>query len=95
MYARVVRFTDVSQDRINEVVSRVDESDGPPPGVDASGMKLLIDESQGTAIFIAFFETEEKMRDADAVFEQMDPGETPGTRASVDHCDVKIERTAD
>ena len=94
MHARVVRFTDVSPDRIAEIVARIEENDGPPPGVDASGMKLLVDESQGTAIFVGFFETEEKLREANAVFEQMDPGDTPGTRASVDLCEVKIERSA-
>jgi hypothetical protein len=31
MHARVVRFTDVTPERIEEVVSRVEESDGPPP----------------------------------------------------------------
>jgi hypothetical protein len=95
MHARVVRFTGVSPDRVNEVVSRVEESEGPPPGVESNAMKLLVDESQGTAIFIAFFESEEKMRAASEVLEQMDPGETPGTRASVDQCEVKIERSAD
>jgi hypothetical protein len=95
MHARVVRFTDVSTERINQVVGQVEESEGPPPGVESNAMKLLVDDSQGTAIFIAFFDTEEKMRDASTVFEQMDPGETPGTRASVDHCEVKIERSAD
>jgi hypothetical protein len=93
MHARVVRFTDVSPERIAEVQSRVEDSDGPPPGVDASAMKLLVDESQGTALFIGFFDTEEKMRDASAVFDAMDPGETPGTRASVDLCEVKVERS--
>jgi hypothetical protein len=94
MHARVVRFTDVSPERIAEVVQRVDESDGPPPGVDSSAMKLFYDESQGTAIFVAFFDDEGKMRDANAVFEQMDTSDTPGTRASVDLCEVKIERSA-
>ncbi len=93
MYARAVRFTGVTPDRIAEIVGRVEEQDGPPPGVDASGMKLLVDESQHTAIFVGFFETEEKMRDASAVFDQMDSSETPGTRASVDLCEVKVERT--
>ena len=92
MHARVVRFTDVSPERIAEVVARVEESGGPPPGVDASGMKLLVDESQGTAIFVGFFESEDKMREASAVFDQMDSSETPGTRASVDLCEVKVER---
>jgi hypothetical protein len=94
MYARVVRFTDVKPQRIAEISSRIDQQDGPPPGVDSTGFKLLVDESQGTAIFIGFFETEEKMRQAAAVLEQMDAAETPGTRASIDQCEVKIERDA-
>ena len=93
MHARVVRFTDVTPERIAEIVSRVEESGGPPPGVDASGMKLFVDEAQGTAIFVGFFENEEKMREANAIFEQMDSSDTPGTRASVDLCEVKIERS--
>jgi hypothetical protein len=93
MYARVVRFTEATPERISEIVAQVEESDGPPPGVDSTGFQLLVDEAQGTAIFVGFFETEEKMRDASAVFEQMDPSETPGTRASVDLCEVKAEAT--
>jgi hypothetical protein len=92
MHARVVRFTDVTPDRIAAIIDRVESSGGPPPGVDSTGVKLFFDEDQGTAIFVGFFETEEKMRDADAVFEQMDSAETPGTRASIDRCEVKIER---
>jgi hypothetical protein len=91
MHARVVRFTDVTPERIREIESNVQESEGPPPGVDSTGFQLLVDESQGTAIFIGYFETEQKMRDASQVFEQMDPSETPGTRASVDLCEVKAE----
>ena len=34
MYARVLRLTDVSAERIAEVIARVEESEGPPPGVD-------------------------------------------------------------
>jgi hypothetical protein len=94
MHARVVRFTDVTPQRIDEVIARVEENDGPPEGVDSTGMKLFYDESQGTAIFVGFFENEEKMRAADEIFRQMDASDTPGTRASVDQCEVKIERDA-
>jgi len=93
MHARVVRFTDVTPERIAEVVSQVEASEGPPPGIDSIGFQLLVDESQGTALFVGYFETEQKMRDASAVFEQMDPSDTPGTRASVDMCEVKAEQT--
>jgi hypothetical protein len=70
-----------------------EESEGPPPGVDSTGIELFVDEGQGTAIFVGYFDTEQKMRDARAVFEQMDPSETPGTRASFDLCEVKVQRT--
>jgi len=92
MHARVVRFTDVSPERIAQLVSRIEENDGPPPGVESSGMKLMYDEGQGTAVFVGFFADEQKLRDANAVFDQMDAGDTPGSRASIDMCEVKIER---
>jgi hypothetical protein len=92
--ARVVRFTDVSSERIAQIQARVEESDGPPEGVDSTGMTLLVDESQGTALFVGYFENEEKMREASAIFDSMDSSETPGTRASVDLCEVKLERSA-
>jgi hypothetical protein len=94
VHARVVRFTDVTPERIAEVVNRVEESGGPPPGVDSTGMQLLVDEEQGTAVFIGLFESEEKMREGSAILEAMDSLETPGTRASVDLCEVTIERSA-
>src|SRR5436190_20955497 len=93
MHARVVRFTDVNPDRLNKIVSEVDQADGPPPGVDSTGFKLFVDEDQGTALFVGYFDTKEKMHAASAIFDQMDPSDTPGTRASVDLCEVKLERS--
>ena len=93
-YARVVRFTDVSSERIAEIANRIEQEEGPPPGVESTGFKLLVDESQGTAVFIGFFDSEEKMRAGAEVLDAMDPSETPGTRASVDQCEVRIERDA-
>jgi hypothetical protein len=83
----------VTGERISEIVSRVESDEGPPPGVDSTGFELFFDEAQGTAIFVGYFETEEKMRNADAVFEQMDASETPGSRASVDLCEIKVQRS--
>jgi hypothetical protein len=93
-YARIVRFTDVDQSRIDSVVSMVEESDGPPEGVDSTGMKLLYDASQGTAVFIGLFASEDAMRAADEVLRNMDAEATPGTRASIDQGEVVIERDA-
>ena len=91
MYARVVRFTGVDPERITRVASEIEESDGPPPGVPATRLKMMLDESQSTAVVILFFETEDDMRKGGEVLDQMDAGETPGTRASVDLCEVKVE----
>jgi len=91
MHARVVRFTDVTPESISEIIARVEET-GPPPGVDSIGLELFVDDAQGTAVFVGYFETEEKLREASAVFDQMDSSETPGTRASVDLCEVKVQR---
>ena len=91
MFVRVVRFTDVNSDRVQGLLSRLDEREGPPEGVPAKGVKFLIDESQQTAVVLQYFETAEDMRAGAEVLEAMDPGETPGTRASVDTCEVKGE----
>jgi hypothetical protein len=91
MYARVVRFTDVNPERIAELTARIEESDGPPPDVPATAMKMLFDASQSTATAIVFFETEEDMRKGGATLDQMDTSETPGTRSSVDLCEVKLD----
>ena len=93
MYVRVVRFTDVSAERIQELLARIDESDGPPPGVPATGLKILFDEAQGTAMVLQHFESAEDMEAGGKVFSTMDASDTPGTRASVDMCEVKLERT--
>jgi hypothetical protein len=93
MYVRAVRFTDVSAERMRELLARVEESDGPPPGVPSTGLKVLYDEGQGTAVVLQEFASTEDMEAGAKVFSAMDSAETPGTRASVDMCEVKIERS--
>ena len=93
MYVRVVRFTDVSAEQIQGLLARIEESDGPPPGVPATGLKVLFDGAQGTAVVLQHFESAEDMETGGQVFSAMDSSETPGTRASVDMCEMKLERT--
>jgi hypothetical protein len=92
VFVRAVRFTDVTPERVAELVARIDESDGPPPGVVTKGLQFLVDESQGTAVVLQLFETADDMRAGGQIFAAMDPAETPGTRASVDMCEMKLER---
>jgi hypothetical protein len=89
---RVVRFTDVTAERVEQLLARIEESEGPPPGVPTTGLELLFDEAQGTAVVLQFFATAEDMRVGDQAFGAMDSSETPGTRTSVDMCEVKLEQ---
>ena len=91
MHVRVVRFTDVGAERLDELVSRIEESDGPPPGVPATGLTICFDEAQGTAVVLQLFATAEAMDEGGRAFAAMDPSDTPGTRVSVDMCEVKLE----
>ena len=94
MYVRVVRFTDVNAERIKELLARVNESGGPPEGVPTTGLRILVDEEHGTAVVEQYFETAEDMEVGAKAFSAMDPAETPGTRASVDMCELKLELQA-
>jgi hypothetical protein len=91
VYVRVVRFSDVSAERIEGLRARVDAADGPPPGIPTTGLKVLYDEGQGTAVVLQYFATAEDMEAGDQAFSAMDAAETPGTRASVDMCEIKLE----
>ncbi len=92
MYVRVVRFTEVTAERIEALRARIEESGGPPPDVPTRGLKILFDERQGTAVAMQHFETAEDMEAGAQAFSAMDASETPGTRVSVDMCEVKLER---
>jgi len=78
---------------MQELVARIEKADGPPPGVPATGLKVLFDEAQGTAVVLQHFESAEDMEAGDKAFSAMDSSDTPGTRASVDMCEMKLERT--
>jgi hypothetical protein len=92
VYVRVVRFTDVTAQRVEELVNRIEEADGPPPDIPTTGIQLLFDESQGSAVVLQLFDSVEDMRKGGEVFAAMDPADTPGTRASVDMCELKLDR---
>jgi hypothetical protein len=91
VYTRVVRFTDVSSERMDSLKREIDERDGPPEGAPPVRLQILLDRSQGTAVVLQHFDNAEDMEAGGRVFSQMDPSETPGTRASVDTCELVAE----
>lgn len=91
MHVRVVRFTDVDPQRVEDMKARLAERTGPPEGVVALGFEFLHDPDQRTAVVVQRFASEEDMQTSEQVLQAMDSGQTPGTRASVDRCTVAAE----
>ena len=91
MYARVVRFTDVDPDHLAGRLAEAEAREGPPVDIPSKGVQILHDADQRTAIVIQLFETADDMAAAEGPLEEMDPGDTPGSRASIDRCEIKAE----
>jgi hypothetical protein len=91
MYARVVRFTDVDPDHLAGRLDEVGAREGPPVDIPTKGVQILHDPDQRTAVVIQLFETADDMSAAEGALDAMDPADTPGTRASIDRCEIKAE----
>ncbi len=91
MHARVVRFTDVDPGHLDERVGEAEARGGPPVDIPAKEVQILHDADQRTAVVIQFFETADDMAAAESALDAMDPSDTPGTRSSVDRCEVKAK----
>ena len=89
MYARVVRFTDVDPEHLADNLGEAES--GPPVDIPAKQVQILHDADQRTAVVIQTFETADDMAAAEGPLDAMDPADTPGTRTSVDRCEIKAE----
>lgn len=87
MHARVVRFTDVTQEQMDRLLDRINDS-GPPEGLSFRSMNLIHDPDQGTAISLQIFDSREDMEAAEEIMGGMDSSDTPGTRTSVDRGEI-------
>jgi hypothetical protein len=94
MYVRVVRFTDVKPEKIDSLLAEIEQAEGPPPDIPTTGLQVLVDADQGTAVVLQFFDSAEDLHVGEQAFNAMDPGETPGTRTSVDRCELRLDRRA-
>ena len=62
-----------SGERMEQMLARIKESEGPPPGVPSTGIKVLFDEGQGTAVVLQDYATAEDLDTGAKFFEAMDP----------------------
>jgi hypothetical protein len=88
MYARGV---DVDPDHLAGRLGDVEAREGPPADIPAKSVQILHDPDQRTAVVIQLFETADDMAAAEGALDAMDPADTPGTRASIDRCEIKAE----
>ena len=94
MHVRVVRFEGVSGERINSMVERIKESGGPPEGVNSTGITVLYDADQGTAVVLQGYQTKQDLEEGARILGAMDVSDTPGTRTSVDATEQVLELSA-
>jgi hypothetical protein len=91
MYARVVRFTNVDPDHMAGLLAEAESREGPPVDISAKKVQILHDPNERTAVVIQLFETADDMAASEGPLDAMDPADTPGTRASIDRCEIKAE----
>ena len=96
MYARVVRFEGSTPEAADAMVQEINSADGPPEGVKATTIRMLADRGSGTIYVVTYYETEDDMKAADAVFNEMSPPDDSGVgqRAAVNMCELLVDRDA-
>ncbi|MGA8746115.1 MAG: hypothetical protein WB507_09650 [Solirubrobacterales bacterium] len=95
MYARVARFEGADAETLKQTATRInsDADSGPPEGVPAKGLILLIDPVTGGSLGITLFENEDDYRKGDENMNEMSPPVDGGMgrRVSVDKYEVAVK----
>lgn len=90
-YVRVVTF-EADDDAIDALVARIAADDGPPEGVEAKRIRVLADRAAGKVVVAVSFGSEENLKQASEVFEQMSPPESSNIRrVAVDAYEVLFD----
>ena len=92
MYARIARFEDADPAELQIALDAIRASDGPPPGVDATGITVF-GTGSGPVVVVAAFETREAMeRGHEALSAMSPPAGSMGRLVSADLTEVLIDR---
>jgi hypothetical protein len=94
MYARVAKWEGAEADQIRAAAEGInaEASSGPPEGLPAKGLMLLIDPENGRSMAISLFATEEDLRQGDATLNTMSPpGDGMGQRTAVEVYEVAAD----
>ena len=91
MYARVAKWEGAEAEQIRAAAEGInaEASSGPPEGLPAKGLMLLIDPENGRSMAISLFATDEDLRQGDATLNAMSPpGDGMGQRTAVEVYEV-------
>jgi hypothetical protein len=95
MFARVATFENAELDQVNAAVAAINGSDGPPEGLESTGITVFADPGSGKVIVAGFFATREAMERGHAMLSQMSPpAGSFGKQTAVDLMDVVAQREA-
>ena len=96
MFARVTRWEGASGDELRALASQINEAEGPPEGVPASGIMLLIAPDEGRSITVSLFDTEDDLQKGHEALSAMSPPDTfSGRRTAVELYEVASDRRRD
>lgn len=93
MIARLATWTGGTPEGIREASEqmRSNIADGPPPGLKSNGFTMLADPEGGRVLMIGLFESEQDLRDSEAVLKEMNPPEGLGTRNEPEIFEIVVE----
>ena len=94
MYARVARWEGAAGDALRRSTEEINAQadSGPPEGVPAKGLLMLIDPDTGRSLAVTLFETEEDLRKGDETLNSMSPSrDDVGRRTSVETYEVAVD----
>ena len=94
MYARVARWEGAAPEEVRASAQGInaEAAGGPPEGLPAKGLLLLIDPDGGRSLAISLFATEEDLRKGDETLNTMSPpGDGMGQRTSVEMYEVAAD----
>jgi hypothetical protein len=86
--ARVVAFSGVTRERMDEMKSEIESGERRPDDIPATEFLLLHDSASDESLAILFFDNEEDYATGHATLDAMPRDDTPGTRTSVRKYDV-------
>jgi hypothetical protein len=87
--ARVVTFSGVSKDRMDEMGKEMQDGD-PPEGFPPSEIIVMHDAAEEKSLVVILFDNEADYQKGHEILDAMPAGDTPGQRSDVKKYDVAV-----